>query len=123
MLGLLLTGAPRPEVNVALAALALQADGARPALGKALEQRDAAAFEEAFQRFLEEREAANEEDAARAEEEVAVAAGTQVFIEGLLSSKLARHLQIPIADEYPMCPTLALVPRRPATPADEFSPP
>ncbi len=123
LVGLLLTGAPHPEVGVALAALALQADGARPALGKALEQRDAAAFEEAFHAFLQEREAANEEDAARAEEEVAVAAGTQVFIEGIAIVKLARHLQIPIADEYPMCPTLALVPRGPATPADEFSPP
>jgi hypothetical protein len=122
-LGLLLTGAPRPELDTALAALAEAAEGARPALAKALDKREVAAFEEAFHRFLEEREAANEEDAGRAEEEVAVAAGTQVFIEGIAVLKLARHLQIPIADEYPMCPTLALVPRKPATPTDEFSPP
>jgi hypothetical protein len=123
LLGLLLTGSPRPEVDAALAALALAAEGARPALAKALDKRDADGFDEAFRSFLEERDAANEEDAARAEEEVAVAAGTQVFIEGIAVLKLARQLQIPIADEYRMCPTLALVPRKPATPADEFSPP
>lgn len=91
-------------------------------MANALGGRDAAAFDEAFQNFLGEREAANEEEAARAEEEVAIAAGTQVFIEGIAVLKLARHLQIPIADEYPMCPTLAVVLRKPATP-DEFSPP
>jgi hypothetical protein len=122
-LGLLLTGAPRAELDTALAALANAADGARPALANALGARDAAAFDEAFQSFLGELEAANEEEAGRAEEEVAVAAGTQVFIEGIAVVKLARHLQIPIADEYPMCPTLALVLRKPATPADDFSPP
>ena len=122
-LGLLLTGAPRAELDGALAALASAAEGARSALANALGVRDPSAFDEAFQSFLEEREATNEEEAARAEEEVAIAAGTQVFIEGIAVLKLARHLQIPIADEYPMCPTLALAPRIPATPADEFSPP
>ena len=57
-LGLLLTGAPRPELDGALAALANAAEGARPALANALGVRDPAAFGEAFQSFLEEREAA-----------------------------------------------------------------
>ncbi len=69
---------------------------------------------EAFSGFLVERDATNEENAARAEEDVTAAADAQVFIEGIAVLKLARHLQIPIADESPMCPTLALVPRKPA---------
>jgi hypothetical protein len=122
-LGLLLSAAPRAELDSALAGLATVAEGARPALAKALDVRDATALDEAFRGFLEEREASNAEEAARAQEEVAVAAGTQVFIEGIAVLKLARRLGIPISDEYPMCPTLALLPRKPTTPADEFSQP
>jgi Immunity protein 49 len=124
-LGVLLTGAPSSELDAALAALdaASEGSGARLALAKALRARDAAAFDEAFRALLAERSALNEEDAARSAEEVTVAAGALVFVEGIAVLKLARRSGIAVAHEYPMCPTLALLPAEPATPPDEFSPP
>jgi hypothetical protein len=124
-LGLLAAGAPTAELDAAIAALdaAAEGAGARLAAARALRAREAEAFDEAFRALLAERGAENEENAGPAEEEVTVAAGTQVFIEGIAVLKLARQLGIRIQPEYPMCPTLALLPRKPAAPADEFSPP
>ncbi len=124
-LGLRIAGAPPAEIDAALAVFdaAVEGAGARLAVAKGLRSRDAEGFDEAFRALLAEREVENEEDAATAEEEVAAAAGAQVFVEGVAVLKLARHIGIPTADEYPMCPTLALLPRQPATPDDEFSPP
>jgi len=124
-LGLLLSGAPATELDASLQALDAAAEGAGAKLdvARALRARDAEAFDGAFRALLAEREAANAEDAARADEEVPVAVGTQVYVEGIAVLKLARHLGIPIEPEYPMCPTLALVPQPPATPVDEFASP
>jgi hypothetical protein len=124
-LGLLVSGAPPAELDAALTALdaAAEGSGARLAVARALRGRDPEAFEEAFRDLLAERQAQNEADAGRADEEVAAAAGTQIFIEGIAVLKIARLLGISIAGEYAMCPTLALLPRKPATPADEFASP
>jgi hypothetical protein len=122
-LGLHLGTVPSADADAALAALAENAKGARVALAKALRSHDAEGFDEAFRDFLAEREAENAEDEALADEDAAVAAGTQVFVEGVAVLKLARKLGLEVADEYPMCPTLAFLAKKPATPADEFDQP
>lgn len=124
LLGLLLGGVPRHAIAAALSALDAAADGGGSRLGvaKALVAGDPEGFGEAFESLLEER-AAEVEDDDSTDEDVVAAAGAQVFIEGIAVLKLARQLGIPIEPEYPMCPTLALVPRQPATPADEFARP
>jgi hypothetical protein len=90
--------------------------GAHLAVAKALRAKDAEALDDAFRALLAERGRANEEDAPLAEEDVAVAAGTRAFVEGIAVLKLARHLGIPMPDEYPMCPRLALIPGPPPRP-------
>jgi len=123
--GLHLTGAPAAEVEALLARFDRVAEGAgaRLALARAIHARDGAAFEECFQALLSERHEENENDAARADEEIAVAAGIKVFVEGLAVLKLARRDGLSVAAEYPMCPALALLPRKPASPPDEFAAP
>lgn len=124
LIGLLIAGAPAPEVAAALSALegAAEGEGARIAVARALVARDAKAFAEAVESLLGERSAEVEDDDATDEDPVA-AADAHVFIEGIAVLKLARRLGIAIGSEYPMCPTLALLPGKPAAPADEFATP
>ncbi len=124
-LGLHVTGAPAAEVDALLARFekAAEGGGARLAVARALQAKDAELLEEAFQDLLRLRREEIEEDKPLAEEEVAVAAGTKVFIEGIAVLKLARRAGLPMAPEYPMCPALALLPRQPAKPPDEFAAP
>lgn len=121
----LLAGAKAAELDGALSALeaAVEGAGARLAVAKALRGRKGDEFDDAFRALLVEREAENKEDAALADEEVPVAAGALVYVEGIAVLKLARREGLPIAGEYPMCPTIALLPRKAATPPDEFAPP
>ena len=122
-LGLLLAGAPAVALDAALRALEAEVEGAgaRLATARALRARDAAAFDGAFRALLAEREAVNAEEAGRALEEPALAVGAQVYVEGIAVLKLARHLGMDVEPEYPMCPGMALLPRPPAAPPDEFS--
>lgn len=124
-LGLHLSGAPPVDRSVLLGRFegAAGGGGARLAICRALDARDARRFEEAFSDLLRTREEEIQEDRSLADEEVAVAVGTKVFIEGVAVLKLARHAGIPIAREYPMCPMLALLPGAPPTPSDEFAAP
>lgn len=124
-LGLIVSRAPPEDLETALKALAAETEGAgaRLAVGRALLARDAAAFGEGFQALLVERQAENEDEAGLAAEEVMVAVGTKVFIEGVAVLRLARQAGLALQPEYPMCPALALFPAKPATPPDEFSAP
>lgn len=124
-LGLHLANSSPAELDQALSRLDAAAEGAgtRLAVARALRTRDGEAFEAAFQDLLREREEENLENAPRAEEEVSAATDAKVFVEGIAVLKLASAAGIPIAAEYPMCPALALLPRKPANPPDEFAVP
>jgi hypothetical protein len=121
--GLLVSGAAPGEVETSLEALAIETEGkgARLSVGKALRTYDDEAFGEAFEALLAERKAENEDDASLAEEQVEFAVGSKVFIEGVAILRLARQAKISFQSEYPMCPALALLPSKPATPPDEFA--
>ena len=125
LLGLLLGGASSDELAATLKQLDQVAEGrgARLDVGRALHARDATLFEQAFQDLLAQRSGENNADKFLAEEQLTVAAGTTVFVEGVAVLKLARRLGLPIAPEYPMCPTLALIEREPERPPDEFAAP
>lgn len=125
VLGLLATGSPKAKVEVELARLeaATEGEGARLAIARAFQLRDAGAFQEAFEDLLRERTERNEEDAGQAEEDIAIALGTKVYVEGIAVLVLARHAGLPIAAEYPMCPTLALLPHPVPEPQDDFGAP
>jgi hypothetical protein len=122
LLGLLLTGAPRPELDDTLGALekATDGEGERLEVARALLSRDAEAFDEAFRALVSTQQAVNEEEDA-SDEEPAAAAGVYVFIEGVAVLKVARRLGIRIEPEYPLCPTLALLDQAPAQPRDAFA--
>jgi hypothetical protein len=124
-LGLLVSHAPPAELEIALQALAVETEGAgaRLGVGRSLLLRDAEAFSDAFQALLVERKSENEEDAVVAEEEIAVAVGTKIFIEGVAILRLAREAGISVQPDYPMCPALAVVPSKAASPPDEFAAP
>jgi hypothetical protein len=123
LLALTLVGAPAEGVAGALEQYdkAAEGSGARLRLCRVIHDRDAAAFDGAFRAVLAEREAENQDDKSLADERLAVALGTKVFVEGIAVLKIARRLGLPIAMEYPMCPALALLPREPAKPEDEFA--
>jgi hypothetical protein len=122
LLGQLAVGAPAAERQKSLDALARAADpvSARLAIARALSTPDAVAFPDAFAALLRERETENQEDEGLAQEDVARALETKVFVEGVAVLKLARRARIPTEDEYPMCPELALGSHAPTDPADEF---
>jgi hypothetical protein len=124
-LGLLVSGAPATQLDAALEALAVETEGAGARLGlaRALRACDVEAFGQAFEALLVERKEENEGDATLAEEEVSVAVGAKVFIEGVAVLRLARQAGVSTQPEYPMCPALALLPAKAAAPPDEFSAP
>lgn len=124
-LGLLVSGAPPAQLDTALEALAVETEGAgaRLGLGRALRARDVEAFGEAFDALLAERNEENAGDAPLAEEEVKVAVGAKVFIEGVAVLRLARQAGVSTRLENPMCPALALLPAKAPAPPDEFSAP
>jgi hypothetical protein len=122
-LGLLVEGAPAPARVAALERLAEVAAGTpRLEVCAALEQRDPKAFAEAFEHLLSERTREISKDRAAAEE-LAVAIGTRIFIEGVAILKLAQHLKLEPGADYPMCPALAVKARKPVRPPDEFATP
>lgn len=125
LLGSLLVSAPLDESRRAAAALdvAARGTGARVALATALLERDRGRFAAAFEDLLAERDAERGGEVRRAGGDLGVAAGARVFIEGLAVLKLARHLGLPVASEYPMCPTLALLPFPAPAPEDPFARP
>jgi len=122
-LGLLALGAPAAELDRAFGLLEKAAGGAggRLEVCGALRAKDAALFEKAFERRLEERRSEVEEDRALAEDDLAVALGSKVFVEGIATLKLARAAGLPTEREYPMCPWLALLPHPPQQPSDPFA--
>jgi hypothetical protein len=123
-IGLRIAGGREAEVEGALARLEVLTDcGARAATGRALRAGDAAVFEEAFQGLLRSRRKEMDDDAVREQDDLGVAIGMHLFIEGVAVLKLARRSGIPIAREYPLCPWMALEERPAATPKDEFAPP
>jgi hypothetical protein len=89
---------------------------------QALEGHNSAAFAEAFENLLLERKREIAADGA-AKEDLTVAIGTKIFIEGVALLRLANRSGIPIAPEYAMCPAMALESRNPARPTDEFAHP
>jgi hypothetical protein len=124
-LGLELTDAPPVERKAMLDQfeIAADGDGARLEACRAFYARDSKAFETAFEALLQVRGEEVDEDAGLADEELIVAIGSKVFIEGVAVLKLARRAGLAIADQYPMCPLLALLPQQPAAVADEFAAP
>jgi hypothetical protein len=124
LLGLFLSGAPVAEQSAALECLeAAAVDGARVEVCRALGAEDDDAFERAFEGLLALREEEVEGDKPQAAEELSVLLDGKVFIEGIAVLKAARRAGMRIAPETRMCPTLALMPRKPGTPKDEFGPP
>jgi len=122
-LGLCLTRAPPAECDAVLSRFEHVAGDEDPRLAvcRALQRKNAPAFENAFQGLLRAIEAEIAEDKALASEDLTVAIGTKVSIEGIALLKLARGTGLPISLEYPMCPALTLLPRTPAAPVDEFA--
>lgn len=87
----------------------------------ALYARDAARFEESFQGLLAAREA--EVDALRSTPRAAdpgFAPRSTVFVEGLALLRIAEAMGIPVQREYPMCPSLARLPRTAPPPIDVY---
>jgi hypothetical protein len=123
LLGLLATGAPAAEIDALLTRFVgvADGDGARLAVCRALRDGDTAAFDTAFAELLLLRDQEVEADKDLAEESVAAALGSQLFVEGIAVLKLAQLRGIRVAREYPGCPILALRPGKRATPADEFA--
>ena len=79
---------------------------------RALRAEDRGAFEVAFESLVADWEQACAGMALRAEEEATVAAGTQVFVEGLACLRLAEHVGIRTALAFKGCPPLARGPRK-----------
>jgi len=103
---------------------ALEGDAsARLAICHAFESVDAAAFDQAFDALLDEHdEHVAELRLGRAEEEVAVAAGTYVFVEGLALLWLAERAGFDTKADYRYCPALARAAIGSAPPPDELPP-
>ncbi len=75
---------------------------------RALVQRDASAFEPAFEALVQARAAQIAAEQARARiEEPGLVAGWQVWIEGLALLRMATQLKLPTQAEYRYCPSLA----------------
>jgi hypothetical protein len=89
---------------------------------RALRAEDAAAFDVAFEAMVHDWQDECDQVALRAEEELVVAAGTQMFVEGLAVLRLAGKLAIPVSRDYPGCPPLARRPRRNPPIEDPFAP-
>ncbi len=121
-LGLLASSAPPPLLSKHLDRFAgvQQDDETRLAVCRALLDADSAQFALAFEDLLSLREAEVHEDRGLAEEDLGVALGSRVFIEGLAVLKLARRRGLPVEDAYRMCPLLALEALDPGQPVDEF---
>jgi hypothetical protein len=87
------------------------ASDARLAVLRAIAARDAAAFADAFEERLTERQAEIDARKAKGElEEPAVLAERRVFIEGVAYLRLATLLGVATETDYPMCPSLARMP-------------
>lgn len=87
----------------------------------ALYARDAARFEESFQALLASREA--EMSALRSTPRAAdpgFVPRSTVFVEGLALLRIAEAMGIPAQREYPMCPSLARLPRTAPPPIDVY---
>jgi hypothetical protein len=86
--------------------------------------RDEAAFKKAFDALLDARAVeVDEEREGIANEDLAAALKTHVFVEGLALLVVAEGLGFKTAREYPMCPALGRAPRVGAPPRDPFPPP
>lgn len=100
----------------------LGARSARLDLCKAFLKREQAAFDAAFEALLDERATEiQREKKGRAEEEVTVAIGTHVFVEGVSLLWLATRAGFKTKRDYPFCPALARVPRAEPVPEDLFA--
>jgi hypothetical protein len=117
--------APPEELAAIVARFEVAVEGAPSArldLCKALLAREQGAFDGAFEALLDERLAEIErEKKGRAEEELTVAIGTHVFVEGLGVLWVAARAGFKTRREYPLCPALARVPRRAPIPPDLFA--
>lgn len=112
---------PSPAGNVLKQLDGAGGSSARLALCKALDARDQAGFDQAFEALLEERdEAVNEARLGLAQEEGGAAACTYVFIEGLAVLWLADRAGLVTRNEYRHCPALARRATGAAPPADEL---
>ncbi|NRF66445.1 immunity 49 family protein [Aquincola sp. S2] len=81
---------------------------ARVPVLRALADRDAAAFDAAFEALLDQRTAQIDAERARARiEEPALIAGRQIFVEGLAMLRIAVQLGLPTQREYRYCPSVA----------------
>jgi hypothetical protein len=87
---------------------------------RALRTQDRDAFEAAFETLVDDWENDCKDLEFRAEEEPIIAAGTQVFVEGLAVLRLAEREGLRTTNTYRGCPPLARRPRRQAPPADPF---
>jgi hypothetical protein len=124
LLGLFLLGAPAAEQSDALERLDAAAEGsARVEVCRALRAKDDEAFDRAFEELLLLRDGEVEADKPQAAEDLTLFLDGNIFIEGIAVLKVARRAGIRIEPEARMCPTLALIARKPATPKDEFYPP
>ncbi len=103
-----------PEIPAFLNRLEEYLDGdpsARLAVCRALLERDNAAFEDAFESLLMEREVEIEQARERAQlEDVILAAEREVFVEGLAVLRLATMRGLSTQSDYRFCPSLARVP-------------
>lgn len=117
-------GVPTSELEAILTRFELATEGAlcpRLDLCKAFVTLDQAAFDGAFSALLEERFAEIErEKKGRAEEELTVAIGTHIFVEGLAVLWVAEGAGFKTRREYPLCPALARIPRTAPVPEDLF---
>jgi hypothetical protein len=124
-LGLYITGATDEErmAHMARYRVAARDDDARVKVCEVLDAADQVEFENAFEALLRARATEIAHDQGLAGEEVVMAIGTKIFVEGIAILKLARNAGLAIAPQYPMCPSLALLPHKPAQPPDEFDQP
>ncbi len=88
---------------------------------RALRAGDSDAFATAFAELALGWEKESEAVALRAEEEAVIAAGTQVFVEGLAVLRLAQRIGISVEQPFRGCPPLAQRPRRNPPIADPFT--
>ena len=88
---------------------------------RALRAEDSDAFAVAFDGLVIEWVKSCEATELRAEEEPVVAAGTQVFVEGLAVLRLAKRVGISVDQSFPGCPPLAQRPRRNPPIEDPFT--
>lgn len=125
-MGLCVLGAGDNELDALLARYESAAEGdasARFEFCRALRNHDGEGLDEATRGLIRARQHEIEEERLIHSEDLSVAIGCYVFVEGVALLKLARRRGLPVALEYPLCPAMSLGKGELARPVDEFATP